>query len=77
MDCHGLNVGELYKKLNHFKSSVVAVERVHQKLTFTTKWMCHNCYTVHLLYILDYNGIFFIDHLENSGHLLTMLKVNP
>jgi hypothetical protein len=31
---------------------------------------------VHVLYILDYKGIIFlIDHLENSGHLLTMLKV--
>jgi len=52
MDFHGLNVGELYKKLNHFKSSVGSVVRGHQKLIFTTKWMCHNCYTVCLLYIL-------------------------
>jgi len=59
MDFYDLNVGELYKKLSHFKSSVDAVVRGHQKLTLTTKWMCHNCYTVHLLYMLDYKAIFF------------------
>jgi len=58
MDFHDLNFGELYKKLSHFNSSVDAFVRGHQELTFTTKWMYHDCYTVHLLYILDYKVIF-------------------
>jgi hypothetical protein len=35
MDFHEVNVGELYEKLNHCKSSVDAVVRGRQKLAFT------------------------------------------